>query len=74
MTREQYTKLYRRYHRMNDEDLTSCLSVLASKRFDEHNTDVLAEHRIAARVQLERKRSGEGLIFHMKEFQVKKSC
>ncbi len=74
MTKNQYIKLYGMYYRMTDEDLSSCLSELASKRYDENNIDVLTEHRIAARVQLERKRSGESLIFHMKELQVKKSC
>lgn len=74
MTKDQYLRSYRKYHNMTDEELTKSLGDLAYKRFDEFDTDVLAEHRIAARVQLERKRSGESLIFHMKELQVKKSC
>ncbi len=71
MTREQYAKLYRMYFRMSDRMLSDCLTELASKRYIDNNIDVYAEHRIAARVQLERKRSGESLIFHMKNLHVR---
>ena len=74
MTKEEYLKMYRKYSYMTTPKLEEKLGELYRKRFIEHNTDVFTEHRVAARVRLERSRSGEGLIFHMKEFQVKKSC
>lgn len=57
---------------MSDEELDSNLSDLFSKRYVDGNVDAFTEHRIAARVRIERNRSGESLVFHMKEFQVKK--
>jgi hypothetical protein len=74
MTKEEYLKIYRKYSYMSNEKLEENLKDLYEKRYIEHNIDVFTEHRIAARVRLERNRSGESLIFHMKELQVKKSC
>ena len=72
MSKEEYLKIYRKYSYMSDERLEEKLRDLYQKRYIDHNTDVFTEHRIAARVRLERNRSGESLIFHMKELQVKK--
>lgn len=72
MTKEEYQELYYKYQDMSDEELDSNLSDLFSKRYIDGNVDVYTEHRIASRVRLERNRSGESLIFHMKELQVKK--
>jgi len=74
MTKEEYQDLYYKYYDMPDDELSSKLSELYKKRYIDNNIDVFTEHRIAARVQLERNRSGNTLIFHMKELQVKKSC
>ena len=75
MTKEEYQDIYYKYQDMSDDELDSCLSELYQKRYIENNIDVYTEHRIAARVRLERNRSGSSLIFHMKELQVKKeSC
>jgi hypothetical protein len=74
MSKEEYQRIYFKYFNMSDEELSSNLSDLYKKRYLENNIDVFTEHRIAARVQLERSRSGNTLIFHMKELQVKKSC
>jgi len=74
MTKEEYQDLYYEYLDMPDDELASKLSELYKKRYIDNNIDVFTEHRIAARVQLERNRSGNTLIFHMKELQVKKSC
>lgn len=72
MTKEEYQELYYKYQDMSDEELDSNLSDLFSKRYIDGNVDVYTEHRIASRVRLERSRSGESLIFHMKELQVRK--
>ena len=74
MTKEEYAKLYRKYSYMSDAKLDERLKELYQKRYIENDIDVFTEHRIAARVRLDRNRSGESLIFHMKELQVKKSC
>ena len=72
MTKEEYQDIYYIYYNMSDKELETSLSELYKKRFIDNNTDVFTEHRIAARVRLERNRSGDGLIFHMKELQVRK--
>lgn len=74
MTKEEYQDIYLKYYNMSSEELSRNLSELYKKRYIDNNIDVFTEHRIAARVQLERNRSGDTLIFHMKELQVKKSC
>tara|TARA_R110000868_G_scaffold34853_5_gene125469 strand:- start:1084 stop:1308 length:225 start_codon:yes stop_codon:yes gene_type:complete len=74
MTKEEYQKLYFRYLRMDDIKLAKSLAELYHKRYAVGDIEIYTEHRIAARVQLERNRSGESLLFHMKEFQIKKSC
>ena len=74
MTKDEYQNLYFKYCDMSDEELVSSLTELYKKRYIDYNIDVFTEHRIAARVQLERNRSGSSLVFHMKELQVKKSC
>ena len=73
MTKEEYANLYYKYSYMNDDELDEKLRDLYQKRYIDHNIDVFTEHRVAARVRLDRNRSGESLIFHMKELQVKKS-
>ena len=72
MSKEEYLKLYRKYYNMSDERLTERLGELGKKRYINNEIDVFAEHRIAARVQLERRRTGEGLMFHMKEVYIRK--
>ena len=72
MSKEEYLKIYRKYYNMSDERLEEKLKDLFSKRYIDGNIDVFTEHRIASRVILERNRSGESLIFHMKELQIKK--
>lgn len=57
---------------MSDERLQERLTDLCQKRFIENNIEVFTEHRIAARVRLERNRSGESLMFHMKELYIRK--
>jgi hypothetical protein len=57
---------------MDDGELEDNLKDLFNKRYIDGNIDVFTEHRIASRVRLERNRSGESLIFHMKELQVRK--
>jgi len=67
MTKDEYINLYLTYTDMDDNTLKSRLSELYSKRYEDGNIDVFTEHRIAARVQLERNRSTDSLVFHMKE-------
>ena len=71
MTKEEYQDLYYKYSEMDDEHLKKRLTELYKLRYEENNTDVFTEHRIAARVQLERNRDGGTLIFHMNKFVVK---
>lgn len=70
MTREQYAKLYRKYSRMPDNVLNEQLTDLFNKRYINNDINVFEEHRIAARVRIERNRTGSSLVFHLKEFQV----
>tara|TARA_R110000868_G_scaffold147485_1_gene368982 strand:+ start:962 stop:1180 length:219 start_codon:yes stop_codon:yes gene_type:complete len=72
MTKDEYQELYYKYQDMCDNELDSNLKDLYSKRYMDGNIDVFTEHRIASRVRLERNRTGESLMFHMKEFQIKK--
>jgi hypothetical protein len=72
MTKEEYQDIYFKYRDMSDDELDSSLTDLFSKRYIDGNVDVFTEHRIAARVRLERNRTGESLMFHLKEFQIKK--
>ena len=72
MTKEEYQDLSYKYHDMCDDELNESLTELYQKRYIDNNIDVFTEHRIASRVRLERNRTGESLIFHMKELQIKK--
>ena len=72
MTKEEYQNIYYKYQYMDDGELEDNLKELYNKRYIDGNIDVFTEHRIASRVRLERNRSGESLIFHMKELQIKK--
>lgn len=72
MTKDEYQELYYKYQDMCDDELDDNLKELYNKRYIDGNIDVFTEHRIASRVRLERNRSGESLIFHMKELQIKK--
>lgn len=68
MTREEYLVLHRHYYYMSPERLTQAVADLYERKFEQHDITVYAEHRIAARILLERNRTGEGLIYHMKDF------
>lgn len=68
MTRDEYVILHSKYYHMTDEELTQAVSKLYERKFEQHDITVYTEHRIAARVLLERNRTGEGLIYHMKDF------
>ena len=72
MTKEEYQEMYYKYHDMDDGELNDNLKDLYDKRYIDGNTDVFTEHRIASRVRLERNRTGESLVFHMKELQIRK--
>lgn len=72
MTKEEYQDIYFKYKYMDDDELEESLKELYQKRYIDNNIDVFTEHRIAARVRLERNRSGDGLVFHLKELQIKK--
>ena len=71
MTRGEYGALYWKYYYMSSDDLANSLKDLYTKRYIESNIDVFTEHRIAARVRLERNESKDSLTFHMKELLVK---
>ena len=74
MTKEEYKRIYFKYYHMKDDALREVLGDLYEKRYTDNNIDVFTEHRIACRVQLERTRDSESLVFHMKELQIRKSC
>ena len=72
MTKEEYQDLYHKYHDMCDDELDSKLGELFEQRYTDGNIDVFTEHRIASRVRLERNRTTDSLVFHMKELYVRK--
>ena len=74
MTKQEYADLHTHYYKMSDGKLRATVGELGRKRYDHHNIEVYAEHRIACRVLLERARDGTGLVFHLKELQPRKSC
>jgi len=74
MSKEEYLEKYYRYRRMSLTQLKNLMCELYSRKFEEHDITAYEEHRIAARVLVERERDGSGLLFHMKQFVLKKSC
>lgn len=74
MTREEYIEKYFHYRKMSTKQLQQWVSDLYSRKFESNDITAYEEHRIAARVLVERERDGSGLLFHMKEFVLKKSC
>jgi len=73
MTREQYVSLYRTYHRMSTETLQKAIRSLYTRKFENNDIDVYEEHRIAARVLLDRSNDGKSLIYHLQNIVIK-SC
>jgi hypothetical protein len=73
MTKEEYAKLYGKYFRMDTKTLEKNIGQLYNKKFIDNDISVYEEHRVAARVLLERSRDGTGLIYHLKNIVVK-SC
>ena len=66
MTKSEYLELYKFYDRMSIEELSKCVSRLYKMKFEEHDTSVYEEHRIAARVLITNTKDGSGLIYHLK--------
>jgi len=73
MTKEVYIDMYNKYYRMNTTNLQKHVVHLYGRKFEDHDISVYAEHRVAARVLLERMRDGTGLLFHLKNIVIK-SC
>jgi len=73
MTKEQYLSKYHDYNGLSTNQLKRAVHGLYSKKFIDHDLGAYEEHRIAARVLIERERDGSGLLFHMKKF-VLKGC
>ena len=53
---------------MSTEKLQEVLKELGRRRYEEYDTTCCTEHRIAARVYLEKTRKGESLVFHLQNF------
>jgi hypothetical protein len=66
--KDSYHYHYCRFSRMSTPNLQKVLGDLAKRRYEDYEVDCYTEHRIAARVYLERTRKGEGLIFHLQNF------
>ena len=73
MTKAEYFDLHDLYNRMSTKQLKQAIRQLYSRKFEQHDITAYEEHRVAARVLIERERDGQGLMFHMKKF-VLKSC
>lgn len=67
MTRAEYVELYGKYYRLDTDTLMRAVGRLWDLR-DRGDITVYNEHRIAARVLIERNRTGESLVFHLKNF------
>ena len=74
MTREEYIHKYWDYFRMSTQQLKQRVSELYTRKFELHDLTAYDEHRVAARVLVERERDGDGLVFHLKNIIPKKSC
>jgi hypothetical protein len=74
MTKQEYHDTYNMYYRLPTSKLEKKVGELGKKRYEEYDASLYEEHRIACRVLIERKRDGEGLIFHLKNLIVRKSC
>lgn len=73
MTREEYVSTYKKYGRLSTTKLEKVVGELYTKKFEEHDISVYEEHRIAARVLLDRSKDGKSLIYHLQNIVVK-SC
>ena len=69
MTKEEYKDSYFYYSRMPDNQLTDSIRQLYKRKFEQNDISAYEEHRIAARVLLDRnKPTSNGLIFHLNNF------
>jgi hypothetical protein len=66
--RSSYHKHYHRFNEMGLEQLEQVLGDLGKKRYVDHDVECITEHRIAARVYIEKTRRGESLMFHLHNF------
>jgi hypothetical protein len=66
--RNNYYSHYFNFKRMPLQKLERVLGELWEKRYTDHDISCYNEHRIAARVYLERTKKGESLIFHLQNF------
>jgi hypothetical protein len=67
MTRDEYVQTYGKYYKLDTTNLTKVIGDLWKRR-EMGDISIHNEHRIAARVLIERERTGETLVFHMKNF------
>jgi hypothetical protein len=66
--RDHYHYNYYKFSRMSTEKLQEKLQELGRRRYEEYDNTCCTEHRIAARVYLEKTRKGESLVFHLQNF------
>lgn len=66
--RGDYIKERKRLMKIPIEELEYQLGVLWEKRYEEQDILYESQHRLTSSVYLERTRSGDSLIFHLKNF------
>ena len=66
--RDLYLYHYARFRAMTITKLERVLGELWEKRYTECDNNYVNEHRIAARVYLEKTRKGDSLLFHLKNY------
>ena len=67
-TREVYMEQRRKLNRLPLKELEDMLKVLSYMRYDLNDISVENEHRLASSVYLQRTRTGDSLIFHLKNY------
>jgi hypothetical protein len=68
MTKEQYRERRRFYMRLPIRKLESTLEDLYNKRYFEYDIGLEADYRIASAAYVNRTKTGESLIYHLKNF------
>lgn len=66
--KQYYVYCYVKFSRMGVEKLKQILGELGKRRYIENDIECYTEHRVAARVYLEKTRKGESLTFHLHNF------
>lgn len=66
--KQHYVYCYVKFHKMGLNKLKQVLEELGKRRYIQNDIECYTEHRVAARVYLERTRKSDGLTFHLQNF------